>query len=163
MARSTGPTIRHYWSKASALPGGKWLFSRLLGIVVPYTGTLGARIEVLEPGFCRVKLTDRRRVRNHLHSIHAVALCNLGEMATGLALLNSLPQGARGILTGISVDYLKKGRGCLYASCRCAVPEHCEEQTHVLTGVITDARGDRVAEVEAHWLTGPEKAIASGD
>ena len=84
MSRSIGPELRRRWLRLAGIPGGKWLFSRLLGRFVPYTGTLGARIDVLDPGHCVVRLVDRRKLRNHLKSVHAMALANLGEMATGL-------------------------------------------------------------------------------
>jgi acyl-coenzyme A thioesterase PaaI-like protein len=102
-------------------------------------------------------LGDRRRVRNHLHSIHAMALANLGELVTGLALMNSLPDNTRGILTGFSIDYRKKARGRLTAECRCNIPADDTEQTVTLAGVITDPGGEIVTRVEARWLIGPER------
>ncbi len=163
MAQSIGPGLRQYWYRACSLPGGKWLFSRLLGLVVPYTGTIGATVRVLEPGHCVVVLRDRRKVRNHLHSVHAIALCNLGEMATGLALMNSLPDKTRGILTSLSIAYTKKARGLLTASCHCAVPVDNQEDEHLLSGKIRDVEGDLVAEVTARWLVGPETTGAHAD
>lgn len=106
-------------------------------------------------------LRDRRTVRNHLHSVHAMALSNLGELVTGLALMNSLPDNTRGILTGFSIDYMKKARGRLTAECRCSIPADNAEQTVVLAGEITDRAGDVVATMQAHWLIGPEWATAS--
>lgn len=156
MAGSIGPELRRRWRSLSALPGGKRLFSRILGRVVPYTGTLGARIETLEPGYCEVMLRDRRGVRNHLRSVHAMALANLAEMATGLALMNSLPDHARGILTGFHMEYLKKARGTLCAQCRCVVPADNAEREVELTGEIHDAGGELVARCRARWLIGPE-------
>lgn len=157
MAHSIGPGLRQYWNRSSALPGGKWLFSRLLGLMAPYTGTIGAVVQVLEPGHCSVILRDRRKVRNHLQSVHAMALCNLGEMVTGLALMNSLPDKTRGILTHLSISYLKKARGLLTATCHCDIPTDNRECENLLTGRIHDANGDLVAEVQARWLIGPEK------
>jgi acyl-coenzyme A thioesterase PaaI-like protein len=104
-----------------------------------------------------VTLRDRRRVRNHLGSIHAIALANLGEMVTGLALMNSLPDRARGILTGFNVDYLKKARGRLTAECRCEIPVDNSEREYELTGEIRDVQGDIVSMARARWLVGPEK------
>jgi len=156
MARSIGPRLRYYWRKVSNWPGGKWLFSRILGLVVPYTGSLGGTVQLLEPGHCVVTLPDRRRIRNHLNSIHAIALCNLGEKTTGLALMNSLPDSTRGILTGISADYLKKARGRLTAECSCDIPDTREKHEYTIKGDIRDSAGDLVATVRARWLIGPE-------
>ncbi len=86
-----------------------------------------------------------------------MALGNLGEMVTGLALMNSLPDKTRGILTGISISYLKKARGKLSAECRCDIPGSDATDELTLTGDIRDSTGDTVASVEARWLIGPEK------
>jgi acyl-coenzyme A thioesterase PaaI-like protein len=153
---SIGPGLRRRWGGLSSWPGGRFLFSQLLGRFVPYTGTLGARVEQLAPGYCRVRLRDRRGVRNHLRSVHAMALANLAEMATGLALMYSLPDRARGILSGFDMEYLKKARGTLVAECRCAIPADNQEQECVLTGEIHDADHALVARCHARWRIGPE-------
>jgi len=156
MSRSIGPDLRKQWHRACAFPGGRWLFSRLLGLRVPYTGSLGANVQSLAPGFCEVRLRDARRLRNHLHSIHAMALANLGEMATGLAVVNGLPEDTRAILTGFSIDYLKKARGTLLAECRCSVPLASEPGDVEVDGEIRDSGGAVVAVVRARWRIGHE-------
>ena len=150
-----GPTIRAWWNRLAPLPGGPWLFGRLLGWLAPYTGSIRPRVIVLEPGHARVELADRRRVRNHLNSVHAVALANLAEVTSGLALLVGLPAQARGILTGLSITYLQKARGRLTAECRCAIPAVTEEHEHEIEAAITDAAGNVVARAVARWRLGP--------
>lgn len=157
MSQSIGPTIRHQWRRVSSTAAGRWIFSRVLGWYVPYTGSLGATINTLEPGHCVIRLNEHRKVRNHLRSIHAVALCNLGEMVTGLALNNSLPNHARSILTGISVDYLKKARGQLIGECHCPIPVDNQKQEYLLEASICDQSGEPVATVKARWLVGPDQ------
>ncbi|MEE9343645.1 MAG: hotdog fold domain-containing protein [Gammaproteobacteria bacterium] len=157
MAQSIGPMLRKQWRLLSGVPAGQWLFSRALGLMVPYTGSIGGVVRKLEPGCCVVTLTDRRKVRNHLHSVHAIAQCNLGEMVTGLALMNSLPDQTRGILKGLSVEYLKKARGTLTAECRCEIPPDNQRREYQLTGEIRDAENEPVATITADWLIGPEK------
>jgi acyl-coenzyme A thioesterase PaaI-like protein len=158
MTHSIGPELRRQWQRLAGFPGGKWLFSRLLGHFVPYTGTLGAYIEVLEPGHCVVRLRDRRKVRNHLHSVHAMALANLGEMSTGLALMNCLPANMRGILKGFNIEYLKKARGSLLAECHCEIPHGNTEREVVVRCEIRNSAHDVVTVARAQWLIGPEKA-----
>jgi len=131
------------------------VFSLLVGWMTPYSGTLGARVRELEPGWCRVTLRDRRRVRNHLASVHAMALANLAEMASGLAVLVGLPPGIQGIVTGFSINYQKKARGLLTAECRVTGLEVTAEREYEAGVTVTDAQGDVVATATARWRLRP--------
>ena len=149
--------IRSLWRRFEPLPGGKRLFSVALGRLAPYTGTISPRVEELRDGYARVVMHDRRAVRNHLRSVHAIALMNLAEVTSGLALTYALPADARAILTGLSIDFLKKARGTLTAEATAPVFEDAAERDLQLETVIRDAGGDVVATAKAHWLVGPRK------
>jgi len=150
-----GERLRSRWQRLSKFPGGKTLFSLLVGWMTPYSGTMGARVAELEPGWCRVTLRDRRRVRNHLASVHAMALANLAEMASGLAVLAGLPPGVQGIVTGFSITYLKKARGLLTAECRVSGLDVTTEQEYEAPVTVTDTQGDVVATATARWRLRP--------
>jgi acyl-coenzyme A thioesterase PaaI-like protein len=151
---SPGTRLRGLWARLSPLPGGSRVFSRLLALMVPYSATVGAQVVALEPGHVRLVLRDRRRIRNHLGSVHAVALVNAGELASGLALLTGLPPHARGIVTGLSAEYHRKARGRLTVASTAALPEISGDVDHEVTAVVTDADGEDVATVRVRWRLG---------
>ena len=96
--RVTQWTVAHAWSRLSPYPGGRWLFSKMIGRLAPYTGSIPAYVSVLESGRSVVLMKDRRRIRNHLKSIHAIALINLGELVTGLCVMYGVDGCGRGIV-----------------------------------------------------------------
>jgi acyl-coenzyme A thioesterase PaaI-like protein len=95
---------------------GRWLYSRLICWRAPYFGSIGPRVEVLESGRCVVRIAHRRRVQNHIGTVHAIALCNMAEMAGGLATDATIPASMRWIPKGMSVRYLKKANGTMTAT-----------------------------------------------
>jgi acyl-coenzyme A thioesterase PaaI-like protein len=150
--------MARWWDRLAPLPGGKRLFSMAIGRFAPYTGSIGARIDALAPGYSRWTLRDRRAVRNHLRSIHAVALVNLAEVTSGTAMLMALPAGVRGIVISLSIQYLKKARGTLTAESRVTVPPVHEELSLDIHAEIRDAAGDAVARATVTWRLAPVEA-----
>ena len=148
-------TLRSTWSYLSKVPGGGVLMGRLIGRMAPYTGTIRPEILVLEQGFARVRMQDTPRVRNHLKSVHAIALMNLGEVATGTAMLVSVPDGTRAIITKLAMDFLKKARGPITAECTCEVPSSSERREYAVSAELKNEAGDVVARAHATWLVGP--------
>ncbi len=148
-------TLRQTWGVLRHAPGGGVLMGQLIGNLAPYTGTIRPEILSLEEGHVRVRMRDRRAVRNHLRSVHAIALMNLGEVATGVAVLSSLSGGMRGIITHLAMDYVKKARGPITAECRAPTPVEGERREYNVEADLTDASGEVVARAHARWLIGP--------
>jgi acyl-coenzyme A thioesterase PaaI-like protein len=157
MSALAGGRLLKLWRLLSPFPGGRWLFSAILGRMVPYTGTIRPRIVDLRPGYVRAQMHDRRIVRNHLDSIHAVALVNLGEVASGLAMVTGLPPTLRAIVVGLSIDYLKKARGTLTAESIVDLPLITESREIQVRATIRDEAGDDVARATVKWLVGPQR------
>ncbi len=143
------------WSYLRNVPGGGVLMGRVIGRLAPYTGTIRPEIVALDPGYAKVRMRDTRRVRNHLQSVHAIALMNLGEVATGTAMLISAPKGTRAIITNLAMKYVKKARGTITAECLCSVPESTERREYTVTADLKNEAGDVVAQATATWLLGP--------
>ncbi len=138
------------WNTASRFPGGARLFSYGLGLVAPYTGSISPEVQELRRGYARVVMRDRKRVRNHLQCIHAVALANLGELTGNLALMASLPNARDMIVTGFSIEYLKKARGTLTAECEVDLQPGAKELEPRVS--IRNREGVEVARAKARCL-----------
>lgn len=153
MADSAAPgaALLSLWRRLIRLPGGRRIFSLILGRRVPYTGSIQPRVELLEPGHARVRMADRRGVRNHLRSVHALALANLGEVTSGLAVLCGLPPGVRGIVTTLEARYHQKARGPLVAEARVEVPQVEGSVDHTVVAEVRNLEGTLVAEILVRW------------
>ena len=142
------------WRRLSRYPGGPWLFSKIFGRAVPYSGSVGPRIRVLEPGHAEVEIPDRRSNRNHLGSVHAIALMNVAEMASGLAMMAGLPATVRGIVTTLSMTYHKKARGTIRAIAYVDVPVVTEDRDFDVKAECFDREGVLVATGNVRWRLG---------
>jgi acyl-coenzyme A thioesterase PaaI-like protein len=153
--QSPGKRLLATWRRLKPLPGGQWLFARVFAHMVPYSGSVRPRIRVLEPGRAEVEIPDRRANRNHLASVHAIALMNVAEQASGLAMLVGLPDGVRAIVTRISMEYLKKARGTIRAVSTVVVPAVTADTDIDVTADCLDPAGTVVARATVRWRVGP--------
>ena len=137
-------------------PAGGWLFSKLVCLKAPYFATISPRIGRLEPGRCEATLRHRRRVTNHIGTVHAIALCNLAELAGGLATDASLPRSMRWIPKGMEVEYLRKAVGTMRAVAvpASAVVEAAEGYALPVEVTVTDPAGEAVFRARiAMWIS----------
>lgn len=152
---TTDNLVTRRWRQLGGSRIGRWLFSRAIGTAAPYTGTIRATVLDLGEGRSRVAMRDRRRVRNHLRSVHAIALMNLCEVAGGLLATASMPADARMIITHLAIDYPKKARGTIVAEGRCEVPVRRDHGILPVQVTARDASGDEVARATVTVLIGP--------
>lgn len=144
-------TLGDAWTRLARLPFGRLAFSQLIRLRIPYSGSIGAEVVELADGHSVVRLQDRRAVRNHLDCIHAIALMNLGELSTGLAVFHKLDGSAKGIITELRMQYFKKARGTITASCDVDIDMAPGRRDLSVEGVLRDASGDTVAKAFATW------------
>lgn len=152
-----GNFIRDSWDRLHKVPGGRAIFSRLVGVAAPYTGSMGARVVELSRGTATVELPDRRRVRNHLDCVHAIALANLAELTGNVAVAYTLPDDARFIVAGMSIDYLKKARGTITGTATCPLFDSSAREEHAVEVSLRDRKGEEVAHATLRTLVGPKK------
>jgi len=137
-------------------PAGHWLFTRAICFKAPYFASISPKIEVLEPNRCEVSLRHRRKVTNHIGTVHAIALCNMAELAGGLMTEVSLPDSMRWIPKGMSVEYVKKAVGTLRAVATPAIPIVASDTGYELPTrvVVADPAGETVFQATiSMWLS----------
>ena len=144
------------WEMLRTKPGGKRLFSFLVGRIIPYSGSIGAYVDELRPGFACITLKDRKKVRNHLGSIHAISMANLGELTTGLAVMSGMPTNTRAILRRLEVSYQKKAHGLLTSTCTTHLDPPSENVEHSVQAEIRNPANEVVAIVTSLWVIGPK-------
>ncbi|MEZ5545873.1 MAG: hotdog fold domain-containing protein [Lysobacteraceae bacterium] len=137
-------------------PFGVWLFSRLVCLKAPYFSSIGPRVHLLEPGRCEATIRNRRKVRNHIGTVHAIALCNLAELTGGLVTDASIPDSMRWIPRGMTVEYLKKAKGTMRAvAMPDAAPREAAEGYELPVVVeVFDSAGEKVFRARiAMWVS----------
>ena len=152
-------TTLDLWRNFSSKWGGKWAFSRVLCLKAPYFGSIRPRFEDLQPGRCEVRMRKRRAVLNHIGTVHAVAMCNLAELAGGTMTEVTIPRTHRWIPKEMTVKYLKLAKTDLVgvatpqAPIDWSVPGELKVQV-----VVTDEHAERVFEALITMWVAPRPA-----
>jgi len=96
------------YKRMKILPMGDRLFSIVACRKAPYFSTIKPLITRLVPGECECFIKKRRKVENHIKTVHVIAICNGLEMAMGFMAEASIPKHLRWIPKGMTVDYTAK-------------------------------------------------------
>ncbi|MDX1496553.1 MAG: hotdog fold domain-containing protein [Salinisphaeraceae bacterium] len=114
-AMSTVAANLKLYQSCERLPLGKQLFSRALCFKAPFFSSISPVVNDLKTNRCEVRIRKRRKVQNHIGTVHAIAMCNMAELAGGLVTDVSIPTTHRWIPKGMTVEYLKKAETDLVA------------------------------------------------
>jgi acyl-coenzyme A thioesterase PaaI-like protein len=119
MART--PSTLDLWKKLADKPGGKRLFSTAISLRVPYFSTVVPTVRDMRPGRCEVTAPKWFGVHNHIGTFHAIATCNLAEIAMGMLAEATVPSTHRWLPKGMTVSYVAKAETSL--RCVAELPE----------------------------------------
>lgn len=97
----------------TAVPYGERLFSLAYRYKAPYFDSVKLSVEAMEAHHARVRVPKRRKVLNHIGTVHAIAACNGLEAAMGLLAEATCPDGYRWLPKGMRVEYIAKSDGPL--------------------------------------------------
>lgn len=127
------------WQRLSPLPLGKLLFTRAVCWKAPYFASIRPRFEELRPRYAKVSMRKRRAVTNHIGTVHAIAMCNLAELAAGTVTEVSIPSSMRWLPRGMRVDYLRKAETAVIAEARLDEVAAGEARDVPVTVEVTDS------------------------
>src|SRR3954463_903953 len=103
------PQVLSLWRRCASIPVvGTRAFSFAFARKAPYFYSVRPRFTVIEPNRAELVVPKRRRVHNHLGTVHAIALCNGLEAAMGALAEATIPAGKRWIPKGMEVAYTAK-------------------------------------------------------
>jgi acyl-coenzyme A thioesterase PaaI-like protein len=152
----------------SGFPLGVQLFSTLVGVFAPYSASVTPMVRGMEKTDTDIRVEasfeDRPWLRNPFQSVHAVALTNIGECASGVAIVAALQdrrfRNIKGIPTKIETEYFRKGRGRMTAT---AVVNFGDLKGGLskFETKITDTKGELIATCIVTWSFRDKSAAAS--
>ena len=145
------------WRKLERLPLGKLFFSRFVCFKAPYFGSIDPRFEELRPNYARVSMRKRRAVTNHIGTVHAIAMCNLAELAAGTMTEVTIPASMRWLPRGMQVDYVRKAESGVSAVAQCAPVAEGDARDVPVTVEITDRSGTVVCRATITMWVSPRK------
>lgn len=144
------------WKQLSNKPGGRWIFSQIVCWKAPYFATISPRFVELRPGYCEVHMNKRRRVLNHLKTIHAIAMCNMAELVAGTMTDVTIPTSHRWIPKGMKVKYIKKAMTKLHAIAELnPIPKFNDAVTLPVTVKIFDTNNEVVFQAVIEMWVSP--------
>lgn len=96
------------YQRITRLPAGKRIFSLLYSVKAPYFATVRPVVREVRPNYAELSIRNRKRVHNHIGTLHAIAVCNGLEAAMGLVAEATCPSDKRWLPRGLQVSYLAK-------------------------------------------------------
>jgi len=105
-SRTSPPRVLALRQRLLRLPVlGPRLFDLAFAQMAPYFATVRPRFTVVEPNHVEVVVRKRRRVTNHIGTVHVIAICNGLEAAMGCLAECTVPATKRWIPKGMDVSY----------------------------------------------------------
>lgn len=89
-------------------PLGRHLFTLAVCFRAPYFFSIRPLIRELGPTRAEISVRKRRRVTNHIGTVHAIAMANACELAAGTLLEVGTPRDMRWIPRGMEIEYRRK-------------------------------------------------------
>lgn len=99
------PAVLSLYNRLSPLPLGKQIFSFGFSQMAPYFATVRPLFAEIRPNYAEVHIGKRRKVHNHIKTVHVIAIANGLEAAMGALAEATTPADKRWIPKGMNLEY----------------------------------------------------------
>lgn len=156
--------LRQFALKANRYPHSisRWLMTRMFRHTVKLAGT--AKLDIMGSDLKTVTfmIKNRKKVQNHIGSVHAAAMALLAESASGFIVGVNLPGDKLPLIKSMNLKYVKRAQGDMRAEAWLTDEQiaymQTEEQGEVVVAVnVTDENGIEPVICEMCWAWIPRK------
>lgn len=151
-------------STLNKLPPGLrvWALSTVIGRIVRFAGTASCRVEKLTPNECIIVLRNKKKVQNHIGSVHAAAMALMAESATGFITGLSVPDSRILVIRNLELEYVRRATGDMkavasFSNEQVAFIQNSEKGEIQVPVVITDSTGAETVKARMVWAWTPKK------
>jgi uncharacterized protein (TIGR00369 family) len=139
-----------------------WTLSAILGRIVRFAGTAGTKVLKLTPNECIVVMPNKKKVQNHIGSVHAAAMALMAESATGFITGLSVPDDRILVIRNLELEYIRRATGDMKAVAsfsdeQVAYIKETEKGDIEVPLVITDSTGAETVKARMVWAWTPKK------
>lgn len=139
----------------------KTLLNYALGSTIKFIGTAGLKCLKLTCKESIFLLKNKKKVQNHIGSVHAAATSLVAETASGLLLGMNIPDDKTPVLKTMHIDYVKRSTGDLTA--KAIISDEQIEMLHeqekgdtVIHVTVVDSKGVEPVNCQMTWAWTPK-------
>ncbi|MDF2178715.1 DUF4442 domain-containing protein [Aliiglaciecola sp. CAU 1673] len=142
-----------------------FIMTRAFCSKVKLAGTAGVEILQTDGKSVTFRLKNRKKVQNHIGSVHAAGMALLAESATGFITGINLPGDKLPLIKSMNIRYLTRAQGDMQAVAHLsdeqisAMMQQDKGEVNVAVKV-TDATGTQTVDCEMIWAWIPKKRSA---
>lgn len=136
-----------------------FLLTKLFCSQVKYAATSNIKLLSVTNTQAELKIENRKKVRNHIGGVHAVAAALLAESATGIVFGVNVPESSIPLLKSMKIEYKRRMEGSLSAkailtSVDCEMIANQEKGEIMVPVEITDESGlpPIICSMEWAWI-----------
>ncbi len=150
-------------SKINSFPKSirPFALSFVFGKTIRFARTAKIRIEKLNERESFLTIKNRKKVQNHIGSVHAAAMALLAESATGFIVGLNVPDKNVIVIKSMNINYVKRATGDLKAKAWLTQEQidfiHREDKGDITVGItVSDEKGVEPIICEMIWAWTPK-------